>query len=145
VLFTGLSLTGCGGNGPLYLVNTEIARVYFLLGESNEYGITSNQDYPRAARYYRKSCSWSTRSEWGRSGCARLAKFSDLGLGVPVDHGRAAALHEEACQGGRARSCYPLGRKYHVGSGVAKDMGEPCIGISTPVIIQSLRPAIISG
>lgn len=58
-------LSGCGGKGPLYLMNTEIARVYFKLGETYEFGIVTGQDYSTAARYYREAYSWSGTSEWG--------------------------------------------------------------------------------
>jgi len=64
------------------------------------------------------------RQGWA-AGCGSLAAFYIDGRGpVPVDKPRAAALWEQACAGGHARSCSNIGFMFNVGDGVVKDSGK---------------------
>ena len=54
-------------------------------------------------------------------GCSNLGLLHELGRGVPVSKGKAAALYERACQGGIAAACANLGGLLQTGDGVAVD------------------------
>lgn len=52
-----------------------------------------------------------------------LAEKHELGVGVPVDLGKAIALYRQACDGGAGDACLVLSELYSDGSGVPKDEG----------------------
>jgi len=75
-------------------------------------------DDPRAAVYYAKSCDVGVME-----GCARLGTCYWTGsCGVVLDGRRGFELHEKACQGGHMPACGQLGVCYEFGGcGLTKD------------------------
>ncbi len=77
------------------------------------------QDYPLAAKYFRKACKGGVLE-----GCTRLGFMFHRGLGVDKDPEAGARLYTKACAGEDPDACELLATCYMRGEGVKADSKE---------------------
>lgn len=96
-----------------------------LLGFFYYSGRGVEQDYARAAEFYRRACSGG--SDDFALFCSNLGHMYENGRGVEQDYAQAALLQQQACGAGYAGSCTSLGTMYINGRGLMQDYAQASV------------------